>query len=51
MSLVSFYTPWKHQKTKDFPMFSGGIERDQWDEIGQRQQGIGFIKNKLVTYK
>ena len=34
MPRVSFYTPWKHQKTKDLPMFSGGIERDQWDEIG-----------------
>ena len=29
--LVSFffYTPWKHQKTRGFLMFSGGIERDQ----------------------
>ena len=27
MPLVSFYTPWKHQKTSDFLMFSGGIER------------------------
>ena len=26
MSLVSFYTPWKHQKTEGFLMFSGGIE-------------------------
>ena len=23
----SFYTPWKHQKTSGFQMFSGGIER------------------------
>ena len=29
-----FDTPWKHQKTKGFPIFSGGIQRDQWDEIG-----------------
>ena len=34
MPLISFYTPWKHQKTSDFLMFSGGIERDQWDEMG-----------------
>ena len=29
MSLVFFYTPWKHQKTFCFLMLSGGIERDQ----------------------
>ena len=33
MLLISFDTPWKHQKTKDFLMFSGGIKRDQWHEI------------------
>ena len=32
--LVSFHTPWKHQKTRGFFMFSGGIEWDQWHEIG-----------------
>ena len=30
MLLVSFYTPWKHQKTTGFLMFLGGIERNQW---------------------
>ena len=30
--LVCIYTPWKHQKTSGFLMFSGGIERDQWYE-------------------
>ena len=30
-SLDSFYIyPWKQQKTRPFVMFSGGIERDQW---------------------
>ena len=30
-----FYTPWKHQKTKDLLMFlGGGIERKQWHEAG-----------------
>lgn len=29
MSQVSFYTPWKYQKTRGFIFFSGGIERDQ----------------------
>ena len=33
MQLVCLYIPWKHQKTKDFLMFSGGIEKDQWNEI------------------
>ena len=34
LSLISFYTPWKHQKTSGFLMFSGGIERDYWHEMG-----------------
>ena len=34
MPLVSFDTPWKHQKTSDFFMFSGGVERDKWHETG-----------------
>ena len=34
MPLVSFYTSWKHQKTRSFHMFSGGIERNQWNEMG-----------------
>ena len=33
--LISFYTPYKHQKTKAFLMFSKGIERDQWHETDQ----------------
>ena len=32
MPQVSFNTPWKHQKTFGFLMFSGGIERDLWHE-------------------
>ena len=34
MPLISFYTPWKHQKTSDLLMFLGGIERCQWHEMG-----------------
>ena len=33
MQLVLFCTPWKHQKSSSFLMFSGGIERYQWHEI------------------
>ena len=32
--LVSFYTPWKQQKTFGFLMFSGGIEKVQWYKMG-----------------
>ena len=41
MPLVSFYAPWKHQKTFGFLMFSGGIEKDR---------GIKWVKGlwKLV---
>ena len=31
--LVSF-TSWKHQKTRGFLIFSGGLERNQWHDIG-----------------
>ena len=34
MPLISFCTTWNHQKTRDFLMFLGGKERDQWHEIG-----------------
>ena len=30
ISRASFYTPWKYQKDSGFLMFSGGIERGQW---------------------
>ena len=34
MPLVSFDTVCKHQETSGFQLFSGGIERDQWHEMG-----------------
>ena len=34
MPPISFDTPWKHQKTRGFLVFSGGIKRDQWHEMG-----------------
>ena len=27
-------TPWKHNETSGFFLLSGGIERDQWHEMG-----------------
>ena len=35
MSLVAFYTSWKHKKPRGFPIFSGGIGRDHWCETGR----------------
>ena len=29
-----FSTPWKHQKTYGFQMFSGGRERVHWEQMG-----------------
>ena len=34
MPRVSFDTTWKHLKPFGFQIFSGGIERDQWHEMG-----------------
>ena len=34
VSDLSFYTPWKYQKTRCFLMFSGGLERNQLNEMG-----------------
>ena len=34
MPIVSFNTPWKHQKTRDFLIFSGDIEKHHWHEKG-----------------
>ena len=28
-----FYTSWKHQKTKGFLTFSGGVEMDYWAKM------------------
>ena len=41
--LISFDTPWKHQKTRSFLMFSGGIKRDQWHEIGWKKNVFGVL--------
>ena len=32
--MIPFNTPWKDQETWGFLMFSGGIKRDKWDEMG-----------------
>ena len=35
ISPVSFNSPWKHQKTSDFLMFSSSIKRGQLHELGK----------------
>ena len=32
--MFPFYIPWKHQKTKGFLLFSGGIKWKHWLEMG-----------------
>ena len=32
--MLLFYTPWKHQKTFGFLVFSGSIKREHWPEMG-----------------
>ena len=31
--MFSFYTPWKHQKTFGFLVFSGDVKLDHWPEM------------------
>ena len=48
MLLLFFYTPWKHKKPRGFLMFSGGIERDQWHEMGSSRDK--FLKIKTISW-
>ena len=32
--MISFYLPWKHQKAKDFLLFSGGTKWEYLPEKG-----------------
>ena len=58
MPLVSFYTPWKHQKTKGFLMFSRGIERDRemkwvknrWDIFTVFSLTLLFMISDYLSY-
>ena len=49
MPLASFDTPWKHQKTFGFLMFSGGIEGDQWHESIYFNGKKPFRSNTIET--
>ena len=50
MSLVSFFTPWKHLKIKGFLIISGGIEKDQWlkwvnEKSKRKKKEVVFLQN------
>ena len=47
MPLVPLYTPSKHQKTSGFLLFSGGIERDQWHEMGLKKRLASSLLKSL----
>ena len=49
MSLISFQTPWKHQKTRSFLLFSGGIKSDQWHEMGSYGSFKEFLNSKCPS--
>ena len=48
--MVSFYTPRKHQNTRGFLMFSGGIERDQWHEMSLERLYVLTAVEERVAY-
>ena len=40
--MLLFYILWKHQKSRDFfAMFSEGVEREHWSEIGREKSENG----------
>ena len=49
MYLISYYTLWKHQKSWDFLMFSVGIEKDQWYQMGNLWTFIVFVEAWIAT--
>ena len=49
--IFRFYTPWKHQKIKDFLGFSGGGKWDHWPGMGYSQSCYyrkQIIHSKLI---
>ena len=50
MPLVSFYTSWKRQETSGFLMFLGGIEIDQWYEMGGVHHFLNHQKRKIIDW-
>ena len=52
MLLVSFYTSWKYQKISGFLMFTGGLVKNKWYEVGWKRfekLNINYKLYKFVT--
>ena len=47
--MFPFYTPWKHQNTKRFLVFSGGINWEYWLEMGQQKLGPNVFSHHFVV--
>ena len=46
--MLPFYTPWKDQKTSGFLIFSGGIERNNWPEMGKKLVWLQILLIQIV---
>ena len=52
MPVVTFYTPWKHEKARGFQIFSGRIEKVQWHWSGLIcAKGNAFTSTKNIKAK
>ena len=49
--MLFIYTPWKHQKTRDFLISSGGMERDHWHWMGKFAFTLENIKVNMNLLK
>ena len=51
--IFPFYTPWKHEKTKIFLVFSGGIKWEHSPEMGYEKTISGRLKieNLWTSYR
>ena len=49
--VLFFYTPWKHQKIRDFLISSGGTERDHWHWMGKFAFTLENIKANMNLLK
>ena len=45
MTVASFYTPWKHHKTRDYLVFPGGLERHHLHEMDEKFSLESFKQN------
>ena len=50
--MFDFYTPWKHQKTLGFLIFSGVVKVERWLKIGwQKSLVYARLANSFITLK